>query len=93
MSKELIADCLNWLRRRTADQYERDAADIIEKQQKRIEELEAELMGERCLSFRNQVEKQQKRIELYEQALKASWPEGAMGDAFDYWNAARREDV
>ena len=28
-------------------------------------------------------------IELYEQALMASWPEGAMGDAFDYWNAAR----
>ena len=28
-------------------------------------------------------------IELYEQALKASWPDGAMGDAFDYWNAAR----
>ena len=28
-------------------------------------------------------------IELYEQALMASWPEGAMGDAFEYWNAAR----
>ena len=28
-------------------------------------------------------------IELYEQALKASWPDGAMGDAFDYWNSAR----
>lgn len=28
-------------------------------------------------------------FELYEQALKASWPEGAMGDAFDYWNQAR----
>lgn len=169
MSKELIADCLNWLRRRTADPYEQDAADIIEKQQKRIEELEAELVSERCLSFRTQVgelEEQirhlqmaladtealemgtgerlaaaqaevahwknnhetevrrartlkertdmsiervqayekwgedqrqlaaaQKRIELYEQALKASWPEGAMGDAFDYWNAARRDDV
>lgn len=38
-------------------------------------------------------ETQQKRIGLYEQALKASWPEGAMGDAFDYWNAARKEDV
>ena len=39
------------------------------------------------------IEQQQKRIELYEQALKASWPEGAIGDAFDYWNAARKEDV
>jgi len=38
------------------------------------------------------LEAQQKRIELYEQALKASWPEGAIGDAFDYWNAARKED-
>jgi len=28
-------------------------------------------------------------VELYEQALKAIWPEGAMGDAFDYWNSAR----
>jgi uncharacterized coiled-coil protein SlyX len=28
-------------------------------------------------------------FELYEQALKASWPQGAMGDAFVYWNAAR----
>lgn len=34
---------------------------------------------------------QQARIELYEQALLASWPKGAMGDAFDYWNAARGE--
>ena len=28
-------------------------------------------------------------IELYEKALKASWPNGATGDAFDYWNNAR----
>ena len=39
------------------------------------------------------IEQQQKRIELYEQALKASWPEGAIGDAFDYWNAARKEEI
>lgn len=37
------------------------------------------------------IEAQQKRIELYEQALKASWPEGAIGDVFNYWNAARKE--
>ena len=37
------------------------------------------------------IKAQQKRIELYELALKASWPEGAIGDAFDYWNAARKE--
>ena len=29
------------------------------------------------------------QVILYEQALLASWPEGAMGDAFDFWNAAR----
>lgn len=29
-------------------------------------------------------------VELYEQALTASWPDGAMGDAFDFWNAARK---
>ena len=39
------------------------------------------------------IEAQQKRIELYEQALKASWPEGAIGDAFDYWNAARMDGI
>ena len=48
----------------------------------------------KCLSLgADALEAQQKRIELYEQALKASWPEGAIGDAFDYWNAARKEDV
>ena len=41
--------------------------------------------------LRAQVLAQQARIELYEQALLASWPKGAMGDAFDYWNAARGE--
>lgn len=29
-------------------------------------------------------------IELYEQALKASWPKGAKGLAFEYWNEARK---
>ena len=38
------------------------------------------------------IEAQQKRIELYEQALLASWPEGTVVAAFDYWNAARKED-
>ncbi len=28
-------------------------------------------------------------IQHYEAALKLSWPEGAMGDAFDCWNHAR----
>jgi len=41
-------------------------------------------------SLRRQVESLLAQIECYEQALKASWPEGAMGDAFDYWNAARK---
>ena len=26
----------------------------------------------------------------YEQALKASWPEGAKGEAFTHWNEARK---
>lgn len=30
-----------------------------------------------------------KKCALYEQALKASWPAGASGKAFEYWNAAR----
>ena len=43
----------------------------------RIEQLEAE---------RDELKA---AIELYEQALMTSWPEGAMGDAYEYWNAAR----
>jgi len=38
----------------------------------------------------DEIESLHKQIECYEQALKASWPDGAMGDAFDYWNAARK---
>ncbi len=32
------------------------------------------------------------RIELYEKALILSWPNGATGHAFDYWNSARKQD-
>ena len=44
---------------------------------------------EEITKLREQVQAQAAVIELYEQALIASWPEGAMGDAFDYWNQAR----
>ena len=47
----------------------------------------------RIMELERELEREQKRIELYEQALKASWPEGAIGDAFDYWNAARKEEI
>ena len=70
-----------------------EAADLIEAQQKRIDELEQALHEQidQTMKMRDLIEAQQKRIELYEQALKASWPEGAIGDAFDYWNAARKD--
>ena len=61
-----------------------------------IERLRAdrfEFNGDLDLEAADLIEQQQKRIELYEQALKASWPEGAIGDAFDYWNAARKEEI
>ncbi len=29
-------------------------------------------------------------LDHYEQALKASWPEGAKGEAFTHWNEARK---
>ena len=59
----------------------------------RIRELQAkDWASPNEVEAANLIEKQQRRIELYEQALMASWPEGAMGDAFDYWNAARKED-
>ena len=52
-------------------------ADGVESQQEEIAEL------------RQQLAEREKQIKLYEQALLASWPEGAKGKAFDFWNAAR----
>lgn len=76
-------------------QISHEAADLIEQQQKLIEEQALQVLSAQAQAQENyeQLAAAQKRIELYEQALKASWPEGAMGDAFDYWNAARRVDV
>ena len=73
----------------------KEAADLIEQQQKLIEEQALQVLSAQAQAQENyeQLAAAQKRIELYEQALKASWPEGAMGDAFDYWNAVRRVDV
>lgn len=45
--------------------------------------------SERCERQAEQIKVAREAIELYEQALLASWPDGAKGDAFDYWNAAR----
>ncbi len=36
-----------------------------------------------------QLEELKTATQLYELALKASWPQGAEGDAFQYWNDAR----
>lgn len=36
-----------------------------------------------------QLEELKTATQLYELALKASWPEGAKADAFQYWNDAR----
>ena len=57
-----------------------------------IERLRYDFDDNARLEAADLIEAQQKRIELYEQALMASWPEGAMGDAYEYWNAARKED-
>ena len=32
-------------------------------------------------------------IALYDKAMTASWPEGARGEAFDHWNAARKKNT
>jgi len=50
----------------------------LQKANGRIEELEQQLA------------EREKQIVLYEQALLASWPEGAIGEAFDFWDAARK---
>ena len=88
MSKELIDRIRELQAKDWASPNEVEAAD-------RIMELERELRVKDATigQMANDMAAAQKRIELYEQALKASWPEGAIGDAFDYWNAARREDV
>ena len=96
MSKELIESL-----KRQANLYPDPKVTLFTIAADRIEQLEADTQEvkaariylreqERLL---RQLAAAQKRIELYEQALKASWPEGAMGAAFDYWNAARKEDV
>lgn len=36
-----------------------------------------------------EIESLRQQVTLYEQALLASWPKGAIGDAFDFWDAAR----
>lgn len=94
ISEELrdIADMTNW------EVLIREAADLIEEQQKRIAELEnwhnidnkqvTYLLEERSTA-QTQIKVLRECIELYEQALSASWPEGAMGDAYEYWNQAR----
>jgi hypothetical protein len=40
--------------------------------------------------LRQQLAERDKQIMLYEKALLASWPQGAIGGAFDFWNAARK---
>ena len=49
-----------------------------------LEQLEAKVVTQQA-----RIEQLREAIKLYDQALMESWPEGAMGDAFDYWNAAR----
>ena len=41
------------------------------------------------LAQQARIEQLREVIKLYDQAVMESWPKGAMGDAFDYWNAAR----
>lgn len=71
-----------------------EAADLIKRLT--IENENLLLANRDCLDHFNVMKDDlaaaQKRIGLYEQALLASWPEGAVGAAFDYWNAARKED-
>ena len=38
----------------------------------------------------DEIERLQKMIDHYEQALKAAFPQGATGMAFEHWNEARK---
>ncbi len=58
---------------------------------KKLELAEACLAGDGALitGLKDDLAEREKQIKLYEQAILASWPEGAKGKAFDFWNAAR----
>lgn len=78
-----------------ADVLMAEAANLIEQQQSWIASLEQNARDADRLykELDGKLAVAQKRIKLYEQALKASWPEGAIGKAFDCWNAARKDGV
>lgn len=59
--------------------------------QKKLEFAEACLAGDGALitGLKADLAERDKRVVLYEKALIASWPQGAIGEAFDFWNAAR----
>ena len=43
-----------------------------------------------CAEAADEIERLQKMIDHYEQALKAAFPQGATGMAFEHWNEARK---
>lgn len=40
--------------------------------------------------LRQQLVERDKQQKMYELALMASWPNGAKGEAFEFWNSARK---
>lgn len=56
----------------------------------RFEADEKDRLLDKVAELRQQLAEREKQIKLYEQALLASWPQGAIGEAFDFWNAARK---
>ena len=47
---------------------------------------------EAIYELEQQLTKCEKQVELYELALIAAFPEGASGEVFDLWNAARKKE-
>lgn len=82
----------------TADQLHAHAAAVSAAKDKEIAALRETFHAAKAVGIQQEsiIMKQERRIKVledavkhYEAALKARWPEGAMGESFGHWNDAR----
>lgn len=92
-NRELIQQLRNkWLRDGYKPKEMELAADAIESLSTSLDitSKQRDASNRRIEELQDENYKLKQAIECYEQALTCSWPEGALGDAFEYWNSARR---
>ena len=64
----------------------RETQDLAEQRWVELGECRKEASAEAA----DEIERLQRMIDHYEQALKAAFPQGATGMAFEHWNEARK---